>query len=343
MPIIGRNIIPSSLALQATPKHHDGGVFDNTRLRMGEVQEVIYPNDAKSLSKKFVEYTVFVQHRGGGTGLGKMYHHCVLVSAFGGLADQMHYTLRADTTPSTKKKGSKGLGLGSKVLLLCINGEHNNAVILGGLRDQSDKSGFGGIEAKDLGHYFYFNFNGVSAYIDKDGQLVVTYNGKTGVDGKTDVDKGKRGTRMAFLQDGSWNINTRDPNDPDNTQEQYMFLDHANHQTVHQAKKLWELQVTDGPAKIKSKEGLKVGDATDHTLLGESFRNEQKQMHNTLKQLLTQAAAQLSAAVAPPGGGPITQCQAAGQLILQAAQAIDTFEQKAQAKNDFLSKNNQSD
>jgi hypothetical protein len=100
-------------------------------------------------------------------------------------------------TPSTKQKGANGLGKGSKVLLLCLNGENNNAVILGGLRDQADVSGFGDKEAKDLGHYFHFNFNGVSADIDKDGQFTLVYNGKTEVDGTTKVDSSKVGTFSA--------------------------------------------------------------------------------------------------------------------------------------------------
>jgi hypothetical protein len=350
MPSIGRDILPSHLDVHETPRYHDGDVFNNTRLRMGEVQEIVYPNEAKSLSKKFVEYSVYVQHRSRtGTSVGKMYNHCVLVSTFGGVADQFHFMLRADTTPSTKKKGSNGLGLGSKVLLLCINGEHSNAVILGGLRDQSEKkSGFGDKEAKDLGHYAYFNFNGVAAYIDNDGQFLLSYNGKTKVDGTTDVDKKSRGTRMAFLKDGSWNINTRDPNDPENNQEQFIFLDHANHNTVHQAKDSWTLQVG-GPAKVKADSGLKVGDATDHMLLGESFRQEQKAMHSQLKNLLQQAAVQLNSAginMGTPISGAVQagpQIVAAANLILAAANVIDAFEQKASAKNSFLSQNNQSD
>jgi phage baseplate assembly protein gpV len=334
MPNIGRNIIPSSLGIQVTPRHHDGDVFDNTRLRMGEVKEIVYPNDSKSLSKKFVEYSVFVQHRGGGTGLGKMYYHCVLSSSFGGFADQCHYTFRVD---ASVKKGE--LGLGSKVLLLCINGEHSNAVIVGGLRDQSDKSGFGGKEAKDLGHYFHFNFNGVSADIDKDGQFTLVYNGATKIDGTTSVDSSKTGTRFQLDKEGNARLGDKDD-------KNLLLIDHANSKVV-----------------IKRDTAFELGEATDYMLLGQSFRQAQQQMNNqllallnTLKGLLTAVGTAMTAAgasmVTPIAGAVLAapQFTAAGtalvgatQTVGQMAQAIQTFEQAAGQKNSFLSQKNKAD
>jgi hypothetical protein len=245
MPHIGRDIVPSHLSVSSTERYHDGGVFDNTRLRFGEVQEVVYPNDPKSLSKKFVEYSVFVQHRSNnGTALGKMYNHVTLANTFGGLADQCHWTLRADATPSTKQKGANGLGKGSKVVMLCLNGENNNAVILGGLRDQADVSGFGGKEAKDLGHYFHFNFNGVSADIDKDGQFTLVYGGKTEVDGTTKVDSSKVGTQFQLDKDGNAKLGDKDG-------KNLFMIDHANSKVV-----------------IKRDSAFELGEASDFMLLG---------------------------------------------------------------------------
>lgn len=358
MPRIGDDILPSHVRTVARVRHHDGHVFDDVMMHYGEVQHIIYPDDARSRSKAFIEYDVYVSYRAKNkTSASRMYHNCLLVNPLAGLADRAFFTLRGEDSAS--KPENYHVAKGSKVLLLCINGETTQGVIIGGLRDPKDDSETKA-KAKDLGHHLYFVFNGVSLFIDKDGQLVVTYGGKTTNDGKLDgnVDKKSVGTKMTYLKDGSWNVSTPDPDD-DNKHEQFIFVDHGEHQTVHQAKKSWQLQVTDGPAKIVSKTGLKVGDATDHMLLGESFRKEQQKMNNqlmsliqTLKGLLTTAGAAITAAsavpaviaVAPSGFAPAgAALTAAANVAGQMAQTIQTFEQNAASKNGFLSKNNESD
>lgn len=305
------DVIPSHIDLAYTPQFDGGDAFSNHALRFGEVQEIVYPNDKRSLSKKFVEYRVYVQERSNGTANGRMYEHVLLMNSLAGLADKSFYTLRG--SKSAAKPKDNRLGLGSKVLILCINGEVNNAVIIGGLRDEKDESEEKA-KAEDLGHHLSWIFNGFSVSIDKDGQLVATYGGKTDADGKRnkDVDQKLTGTRVSFLKDG-----------------------------------VWQLEVP-GKAKILPEDGLHVGEATDETLLGKSYRDAQKTLNKKLKQFIEQAATQLNTAggaVAGPfmaaAAGP--SIIAAAQLLLQAAQAIEEFESKAEAKNSFLSKKNKSD
>lgn len=353
------DVLPSHVDVGYTP-HYDGGdSFNNFALRFGEVQEIIWPDDTRSRSKKFVEYRVYVQERSNATGNGRMYEGVILMNSLAGLADRSFFTLRGEDSASQTKNNR--LGLGSKVLMLCINGETNNAVIIGGLRDETDVSEEK-TKAKDLKHHLYWVFNGISVYIDDDGEFLLTYGGKTKADGTTDVDKKMRGTRMAFLKDGSWNINTRDPNDPDNNQEQFIFLDHKNHKTIHQAKDEWQCQVH-GKAKFVADDGVHLNDATDLMLLGESHRKAQKQMHNLLKSMLQSlqslvqtAGAQLLAAstanavplvggamAAPSFAAAAAALTAAAPLIGQMGQAINTFEQTASSSNDFLSKKHKND
>jgi len=161
----------------------------NHALHTGEVQEVIYPSDERSRSKKFIEYSVFVQHRENGTAITKIYPNCVLMNAFGGFADHVTYTLRADKTADKKdqKKQAGEPGKGSKVLILCLNGETNSAIIIGGVRDVAlDKDPK---TAAEKGHNLSFEFNGVAFEIDKDGQLTLTVKGATDAEGKTKNDK----------------------------------------------------------------------------------------------------------------------------------------------------------
>src|SRR5690348_9949095 len=116
MPILpGGDIVPSFLSVIPGRERVDSGrAFDNTVLRMGEVQEIVYPDDDRSRSKQFVEYRVLVQQRSNGTGYAKMYENCIMMSSLAGLADFNWHILRAD---KSENKDKAGLGKGSKVLI----------------------------------------------------------------------------------------------------------------------------------------------------------------------------------------------------------------------------------
>lgn len=332
----GRDIIPSHLGLGWTPRHSDGDAYNEYLLRFGEVQKIIYPDDDASRTKKVVEYDVWVQHRANGTGAGVMYCNCRLGSLFGGVADDSSHTLRVPKTPSTKEKGSNGLGLGSKVLLLCINGERNNAVIVGGMRDPKAEDK----DAKDKGHNFFAVFNGVSVVVDKDGQLTVTYGGKTEVDGKKsdDVKDEQVGSYVKFGKNGNISVSDKDGKNS-------VVIDHENKKVL-----------------IKRDEAFELGDATDKMLLGQSFRDAEKQKNEKVQKLtdqISQLRQQQSTALTTAAGkvlGPFMSAGAAvdlaqagalgiaiSQLEKQVAEAIGAFEQAAGQKNSFLSKKNSAD
>lgn len=332
----GRDIIPSTFSMGATPRHSDGGVFDDIRLRWGEVQEIIYPDDKRSRSGKVTEYNVFVQHRSNGTGAGAMYTNCVPQSLFGGLADYVDFTYRAPKTPSTQDKEAKGIGLGSKVLILCANGERNNAYIIGGMRDFKAKDD----KAKDLGHHYLAVFNGVSASVNKDGELTVTYGGKTKIDGKKDDDAKDEevGSFVSFFKNGNITVQDKDG-------KNQFLVDHKNKKIV-----------------IKRDEAFELGDATDKMLLGESFRDAQKQMNQKTQKLIDNASQQMqqgATALTTASGkimGPFMSAAAAAdfaqagafllaasQLLKQASEAIGQFEQSASQKDSFLSRKNKAD
>ncbi len=322
--IPGGDVVPSFLGVEQTPRFYDGNNFDNYRLRIGEVQEVVYPDNKISKTKRFVEYRVLVQQRGNRTGVGKMYESCHLLNPLAGLADRAFFTLRADKSQNRDKSG---LGKGSKVLIACVNGETNNAYIIGGTRDQTDTDE----KLKDLGHVAYFNFNGMSFFVDADGQLVITYNGKTDIDGKTNsnVDAKATGSTIKFGKDGALLMADADAKNG-------IFVDHAN-----------------GKVKIPREKGFEIGGATDKMLLGSSYRKAQKQLHtniqvqfNKLQALLVAAGAAMTSAsavpaafgVAPTGFAPagVALTQAAG-VAAQVAQLIQQFEQTAGQTTDFLS------
>src|SRR5688572_10116517 len=153
------DVVPHFLRTYSTEKSTDGGVFDDIKLLLGEVKDIIYPDDKRSRSKKNIEYLVYAQKISNGMVVTQEYR-CVISNMFGGLADQAIYTLRVDESDNKTKEVA---GNGSKVLFFCINGQQQRGVIIGGVRDPADEKK----PAKDLGHHLYWAFNGITALINK--------------------------------------------------------------------------------------------------------------------------------------------------------------------------------
>lgn len=314
----------------------DHGLFTNFLLRFGEVREIIYPDSQLSLSKRTLEYNVAVQHKDFqlNTGYVRTYNNCIVFNLFGGLADKFVYTLRTDPN---QKQTKDGLGIGSKVLLLCINGEHAQAVIIGGLRDSKDLEEEGQ-KAKELGHHLQFLFNGIDYSINKEGELSVTYNGKTKADGKKEdgVADNVIGTKISLLKNGNASITSK--ND-----EEQIVLNHENKQIV-----------------LKANQGTQIGQATDFFVKGTTYRNAEVSLHNQLTTIFTQLQAQIlavSISLQTAGAAmvtPVTGAVAAAPAITAAAatlnvastaftrivSALSTFEGQA---SQYLSTLNKSD
>ncbi len=277
-------VIPSFLGVS-----YRGGVGVNSNqnsssLRVGEVKEVVYPDDNRSLSGKYVEYTVEVTQRdSGSTSSSTLYHGCVISSLFGGFADKVQFTLRSDTKDSQNNNESGGVGVGSKVLILCINGDRNQSVIVGGLPDsqyiKEDKVNY----SKDLGHNLQFEFNGVNFSVNKDGELKVKFRGATKVDGDlTDnAVADAEGSCIEINKEGNLKLAT--PED-----DQFLLIDHKNKKIELQAQKQWDCNIkgtvnitADEKVNIKST-GVMIGDATDAFMLGTTYRNAESNSNGTL-------------------------------------------------------------
>ena len=321
------DVIPSFLTVKTSHEMWDGLNFDNTALRLGEVQDIVYPDDPQSRSKKFIEYHVLVQQRSNKTGNSKLYRGCLLMNPLAGLADQCHFALRTDHSAANSKVG---LGKGSKVLILCINGETNSAVIIGGMRDQSDP------KKDQKGQLFNFVYNGISFDINDDGEAAITYGGKTKIDGTTDISSSVSGSTIKFLKNGNISIGDKD-------NKNQFLIDHENSEV-----------------KIARDNKFELGAATDNMLLASTYRKAETQMHNnivstlgTIQGLLTTAGAAITSASGPlaipvvggtiaapilaPAGASLT---AAASQIAQLISSISTFESQTQT---YLSQRNFND
>jgi hypothetical protein len=286
------DVIPHFYGLGNAPLD-DGDGLNNLRLRVGEVQ-AIYPTDhPMNVSKKFTEYQVFVTHRANGTAVTKMYERCAVADAFGGAADTSTQTYRADTSASRKRTGP---GLGSKVVILCINGESVNPLIVGGIRDPQ-----GDPDDPEAGHHLRRKFNGVDLAINDDGELELTYTGADNADGtlRDDVDEDAVGTTVRISKNGNFEVADADGKNS-------VLVDHENNRVV---------VTSDGEVNVTApKVTLGGADAEEPVVLGNQWQTLMGQMIDLIGQITVATAVGPSS---PPLNLPAFQI-----LKAQLAQAL---------------------
>ena len=261
-------VIPSYLGTVDITKRKmfDGNAFSNTSLHIGEVTEVFFPDNPKNCNKKVPEYSVLVQHRTNGTAASVIYPNCILASLFGGLADKTSWTLRGDTLAGKEGKTGKG----SKVLILCVNGERSNPVILGGIRDSNDLSE-SKTYVKERGHYLNFEFNGITAQISTLGGLKIFRRGPTLATGEPDTKKladDKTGQTIELTDDGGVTISSHTGDE-----QQSIKIDHANKKITIKAQTGWEVVsagtgtiTTEKEISVTSKSGVTIKAGKDLTV-----------------------------------------------------------------------------
>lgn len=322
------SVMPSFMSVRPRGFAEDPGNLTNLALRIGEVKDIIYPDSDLNQNKRFIEYVVEVQHRDGiGPGTTSEYMGCMVSNLFGGAADVLRYTLRKDDGASV---GEDGLGVGSKVLLLCINGTGTRAIILGGVRDTRVDAR--SVETHADGHNFFTEFNGLSVGIDRAGQFKLQFRGATKVDGSLDTAEGAAEangpTTVEIQKNGNFRVYTKD-------QKQLLHIDHENRRAEFSFDTAWNVKVggdvtedyggswtstvgstistsaekdisieskagtwtmqSAGRSFIKSA-GLQVGAATDAMYKGSTHRRAEAVKHTQLMTSLSALSVQLGIA-----------------------------------------------
>jgi hypothetical protein len=222
--------VPSFLGVRSRGRSDYGRPFANIALRQGEVKKIVYPTDPASISKKFTEYVVEV-NQSDGTDIGNLmvYTGVTVANLFGGGGDRIEYTLRADDGTQTTEAGT---GNGSKVLLLCLNGQTSNAVIIGGIRNYK----YDNKDQKEDGHYLNFIFNGLGVNIDQNGAFTLTFQGKTDNLGNLLGDDDTQPTTVSIDEKGTFRASTKDEN-------QSLTIDNDDKKIQIQADEKLEVQV----------------------------------------------------------------------------------------------------
>lgn len=194
-------VLPHYFSVESASDHEGPtNSFADTTLHLGEVVAV-FPAGAKG--NRFpdeTEYIVMVEHREGSGAVVNTPYRCILATSFGGMGDSLRYSLRSAT--SEQKNGA--IVDGSYVLIGCINGDPNAAVILAGIRHPKAPQ-----DTTENERYLDFNFNGVNLSINDEGELLVRANGATLANGKPDEntrDENQKGTFVKFSKDGSFEV-----------------------------------------------------------------------------------------------------------------------------------------
>jgi phage gp45-like len=339
-------VIPSFLGTRSRGAHSGStDMLNDYTLRLGEIKKIIYPNDPLSYGKKTVEYDIEVQYReNNGTYVTSYYRGATVSTVFGGVGDRFHATFREDASPASS---TSNVGTGSKVLCLCLAGDQQKAIILGGIEDPNSTR----VEDKKDGHNLAFEFNGVKATINKDGEFQIRFAGPTDDKGVllSTAKAADSGALLKFTKDGSVIIATEDGND------HKIVLDHQNKEISLTTTGDWKGTV-DGTFDVKAKDGFKfnsskggygigvkdtveiqsagvmVGQATDAWIKGTTYRQAESLMNKQVSSAFTMMATlcgvagvalmAASVAIVPPivgGAAAAVPLQAAAQALNQLA------------------------
>ena len=355
--------VPSYLSVeQRGSEAGSDDLLNNYVMRVGEIRDIIYPTDNRSIGKLSIEYEVEVQHRdGSGVATSTIYRGVTASTLFGSLADRLDVTYRKDSSSN-----NTGVGDGSKVLLLCLSGDQSKAIIIGGFDDR-------GKQATNNGHHLFFEFNGAQLMVDKEGQIDLVFKGATKADGSLadGADTTAEGSKLSFTKDGSILLQTNNSN-----RSQFIKLDHTAKTLDFEVAEAWNVDVdgrtdlktggtffiesTGDAVQINSDRGTFIGSASDQFMLGTTYRQAEGIMNGinskalSAASILAQTAGTSLQTAAPMNAVPMVggilampsliaasaALLALGQMFNTMSQGIDQFEGNA---SKFLSTRNWND
>ena len=180
--------------------------YNNFALRAGIVLKVYPVESDLNRSKLAPEYDVVVMEQDANRAVTPItYKNCIAANAFGSIADYFETRLR--TQKKTKNKESLGRDFvgqdGAIVLMLCLDGSSEKAIIIGGVNHPNRTSKLVG-----EGQILAGEFNGMSIKVEDDGSANLTFKGATDNEGKP-KDSSQGNTTIDIEKDGSIQIKNK--------------------------------------------------------------------------------------------------------------------------------------
>lgn len=332
--------IPNFLSVRSNDSNVGGysNSVNDITLRAGTVIAAYNPSDSLNRNKKYIEYDVEVRHANGSSGYTTItYPRAQVISLFGGVADYSRWVPRISTKDSKNQ-----INLSSKVLLLCVNGNTRSAYIICGLPNPNVTK----TENLFNQHVYEWEYNGVYQTINLDGEFSIFRKGATNPKGEL-LNAQKNASGLFFTKDGAITLGFYDIKN--NTIDK--FNEKAPNVVLNQ---------NTNHISLKSTAGVLIGDATDYTLMGSTYRKAQAKLNNSFITKLAQIHDALMSAsnnliiasakhtiptTGASQGAPYVN--AAGMDIQKAANLIQDLSGEVQSfENDsgpYLSKKNLSD
>lgn len=176
--------------------------YKNNSLKVGIIVKAYHSNESDNRSKIATEYDVIAIEQNEDKGTTSItYRNCLTASSLGSVADFFEATLR-----QRKNKKYKGDSPrineqnGTVVLLLCLDGSAEKAMIIGAFPHPDRKT-----KIKDNKPYMEGEYNGVNLKIETDGSTSITWKSPTDEDGKLINDKSTP-TTIKIEKDGSYQL-----------------------------------------------------------------------------------------------------------------------------------------
>lgn len=149
--------------------------YRDTRLKAGIVSKTYDVNDPANQNGLCTEYDVITIEQfenKGSTSI--LYRNCISTQGFGSIADFLEFNLRAKTTQLAPGSPTFGNQDGSIVLIQCLDGIGNKAVVVGNLIHPDRTTKIQSVDPQLAGSY-----NGINFAINPDGSFSIIFNGKT--------------------------------------------------------------------------------------------------------------------------------------------------------------------
>lgn len=235
-------VLPHFLGVESieAPSMFYGNLNDN-RLLIGDIIASYPPDDPNNRSKKFYEYDVLANDtEGGGVDAPTLYHNCIMTCHFGTAADYCRFQ------PRFAKVVDSSVTYNTKVVIKCVASDANQALIVGFYRNPYlyDQ----GTESIQDGPYYEWQYNGINAQVNSDGELTIKRKGPLDIKGVATDTSDKVGFQAILNKDGGLELKSGDS-------DQIFQMDHPG-------KKLF----------MNATNGIKLGGDSEHLILGNTYR-----------------------------------------------------------------------